>query len=58
MLLIHQAVQQHQIYPQKNTPLVSEHFISTLYERQTLYKYQCFTSEDCWYTVIIVNILS
>jgi hypothetical protein len=48
MLSIHQAVQQHQIYPQKNTPLVRAHFIATLNETQMyIFKYKYFISEDC-----------
>ena len=55
MLLIHQAVQQHQIYHQKNTPLVRAHTVVALNEAQTyIFKYKYFISEGC---NIVVNIL-
>jgi len=48
MLSIHQAVQQRQIYHQKNTPLVRAHFVVALNEAQTyIFKYKYFISEGC-----------
>jgi len=48
MLSIHQAVQQRQIYHQKNTPLVRAYIVVALNEAQTyIFKYKYFISEGC-----------
>jgi hypothetical protein len=55
MLSIHQEVQRHQIYHQKNTPLVRAHFVVALNEAHTyMFKFKYFISEGC---MIVMNIL-
>ena len=55
MLLIHQAVQQRQIYRQKNTPLVRAHTVVALNEAQT-YIYLSTNIPYLKAVIIVMNI--